>query len=356
MAVTLKDIAEEMGLTATTVHRALYGKKGVSEETRKKVQQTAASMGYRPNYLASSLKRRQNLQFAIAMPDTMEDNRYYYGNLWAGVKSFFKEVEAYDVTPMEFTYPLLAGANGAVLKNIYENESNHICGVLTMAEENEQSMYFVERLAAKNIPVVFVGSDHASDHRFCCVRSYDEMAGSLAAELLTAFCPSDVPQKVILTGHYGHLGMKDQYYNSQGFLSFLRRNAPQVEVVQIQGGDSLQVRDQIKAALEKDPEVTAIYSCSARYTVRMVEAVTQLGLEKRLRLIGNDCFEESVDYLRRGILSGIIDKKTAKQSYTAMKTLFNYAVKAEYPPSSTIWVSPEIVLRSNVDMPGRLPE
>ena len=127
-------------------------------------------------------------------------------------------------------------------------------------------------------------------------------------------------------------------------------------MVQIQGGDSLQVRDQIKAALEKDPEVTAIYSCSARYTVRMVEAVTQLGLEKRLRLIGNDCFEESVDYLRRGILSGIIDKKTAKQSYTAMKTLFNYAVKAEYPPSSTIWVSPEIVLRSNVDMPGRLPE
>lgn len=45
-SVRLKDIAEKMGVSIVTVSNALSGKKGVSEEMRRKITETAKEMGY----------------------------------------------------------------------------------------------------------------------------------------------------------------------------------------------------------------------------------------------------------------------------------------------------------------------
>ena len=55
MSVTLKDVAEKLGVTITTVHKALNGKEGVSEKRRAEIMKVAAQMGYKVNYMASSL-------------------------------------------------------------------------------------------------------------------------------------------------------------------------------------------------------------------------------------------------------------------------------------------------------------
>lgn len=52
---TLKQISQELGLSAATVSRALNGFPEVSEKTRKKVQSTAERLGYRPNRIAQRL-------------------------------------------------------------------------------------------------------------------------------------------------------------------------------------------------------------------------------------------------------------------------------------------------------------
>ena len=43
--VKLEDIAEKLGVRIVTVSNALKGKKGVSEEMREKITQTAEEMG-----------------------------------------------------------------------------------------------------------------------------------------------------------------------------------------------------------------------------------------------------------------------------------------------------------------------
>ena len=50
--VTLKDIANECGYSVNTVSRALRGDTKLSEQTRKKIQQTAKEKGYIRNNLA----------------------------------------------------------------------------------------------------------------------------------------------------------------------------------------------------------------------------------------------------------------------------------------------------------------
>lgn len=52
---TLQDVADDVGLSANTVSRALRGESGVSEPTREKIRRAADRLGYVPNVHARSL-------------------------------------------------------------------------------------------------------------------------------------------------------------------------------------------------------------------------------------------------------------------------------------------------------------
>lgn len=69
MAVTIKDIAVKANVSYTSVSRALNGKKGVSEETRRQVLAIAEEMGYFPNALARGLVQRRTYTLGLLIPD-----------------------------------------------------------------------------------------------------------------------------------------------------------------------------------------------------------------------------------------------------------------------------------------------
>ena len=62
-SVTIKDLASELGLSITTISRALNGYSDVGDKTRKRVAEAAQMMGYRPNRNAQRLvtKRTHNI-------------------------------------------------------------------------------------------------------------------------------------------------------------------------------------------------------------------------------------------------------------------------------------------------------
>lgn len=346
---TLKDIARAMGVSATTVHRALQGKERVSEETRETAMRLAAEMGYRANYMAAALKRK-SVHFAIALPEPTNENRFYYLNLWQGARRFLETVTEFHVEAHEIYYPLTPDSNGAVLRELYERQADEIDGLLTIAVNHPQSAFFLEKLSAKGVPIALIGSDLHREHRFCCVKSRDEVAGRLAAELLTAFHPPDAAHKIIVTGNMvGSLTMMDQYDNSRGFEQYIERYAPGTVLLRAYNSDTALAYEQMTNLLLQHPDTYAIYSCSARHTVQMCRVIAELGLQGRIRLVGNDCFAESDELLRQGLLTAIIDKKVERQGYLAMQTLFNYKVKGEYPAGSTLSVLPAVVLRSGLE-------
>lgn len=68
MAVTLKEIAERVGKSVTTVSRALAGYADVSEATRQQVKQVALELGYEPNVTAQQLQKRRTDTLALILP------------------------------------------------------------------------------------------------------------------------------------------------------------------------------------------------------------------------------------------------------------------------------------------------
>lgn len=60
--VRLADIAAQVGVSTVTVHNALTGQKGVSDELRARIQKVAGEMGYRPVSAARRQERSRMLK------------------------------------------------------------------------------------------------------------------------------------------------------------------------------------------------------------------------------------------------------------------------------------------------------
>lgn len=65
MVATLKDVAELAGVSRSAVSRTFTEGASVSSKTRKKVQEAATELGYRPNFLARSLTTRRTKMIGL---------------------------------------------------------------------------------------------------------------------------------------------------------------------------------------------------------------------------------------------------------------------------------------------------
>ncbi|MDX1637058.1 MAG: LacI family DNA-binding transcriptional regulator [Balneolaceae bacterium] len=67
--VTLKEIADALGVSAMTVSRAINNKPNVDEDTRGRVLEKARSMGYTPNHVAKSLVSKKTYTIGVVIPE-----------------------------------------------------------------------------------------------------------------------------------------------------------------------------------------------------------------------------------------------------------------------------------------------
>ncbi len=66
-AITIKDIARALGMSYSTVSRALKGSYQISEATRQKVKEYADAHHYRPNLVAQSLKSKKSRSIGVLL-------------------------------------------------------------------------------------------------------------------------------------------------------------------------------------------------------------------------------------------------------------------------------------------------
>ncbi len=97
--VSLKDIAIECNVSVATVSKALNGHSDISEDTRHRVQQYAASMGYVPNAAAKSLRTDRTHSIGVLFVDEAQSGltHDYFSHV---LDSFKRQIEdkGYDLT------------------------------------------------------------------------------------------------------------------------------------------------------------------------------------------------------------------------------------------------------------------
>ncbi|WP_439129031.1 LacI family DNA-binding transcriptional regulator, partial [Polaribacter sp.] len=84
MLVTLKQIAEELGISITTVSKALKEYPDVSKKTRKLVRETAAKLNYKPNSFAVNLRTKESKTIGLIIPEIVH---HFFSSVIKGIIS-----------------------------------------------------------------------------------------------------------------------------------------------------------------------------------------------------------------------------------------------------------------------------
>lgn len=69
MAIRLKDIARELGVSTVTVSKALRGNRDISEETRQRILKRMKELNYQPNIMARGLASGKTYTVGLVVPD-----------------------------------------------------------------------------------------------------------------------------------------------------------------------------------------------------------------------------------------------------------------------------------------------
>lgn len=178
---TITDIAGRLGVSLSTVNKALTGKKGVGEARRQEILRTAEEMGYTVNYAAQSLSRK-HLRIGVLIPGIW---RHYFGLMEDGMRKAFRELEG-------------SGAEGIIM---------HITDAASAAEAAEQLLdsavdgmiwcssgimpepALCDRIRMAGIPVFLAGDRCDALDSVASVRTDACLTGRMCADLMGLLLP-----------------------------------------------------------------------------------------------------------------------------------------------------------------------
>ena len=97
--VSLKTIAERCGVSTATVSKALNDHRDISEETKKRIRQTADELGYFPNAAARALKTNRSYSIGVLFEEDAGRGltHEYFSGVLNGLKIQAEKL-GYDVT------------------------------------------------------------------------------------------------------------------------------------------------------------------------------------------------------------------------------------------------------------------
>lgn len=144
--VSLKDLAQELGVSISTVSRALNNHPDISPEVTRKVQKLAAEMNYTPNPLAMGLLKQATRIIGVIVPDLVT---HFYSSIISGIEDF-AEQKGY--------YILIASSNETLQKEIKAVDNllkTRVEGLIVCLSQETKNYEHFDRLIKNNIPLVF---------------------------------------------------------------------------------------------------------------------------------------------------------------------------------------------------------
>lgn len=167
--VTIKDIAQESGLSVNCISRALMDASDISEKTKERVRQLALQMGYIPNSAATTLRKGSSRTIGILYDSLLNPFYSIMTNcLWS-------ELSRYG-----YSFVTLINDNPFFGEEVAKRAlSGNVDGIISFLEPTAKGL---ELCAEHNIPVVIVG--RKTDFDVECVVLDDVGGGRAAAQYL----------------------------------------------------------------------------------------------------------------------------------------------------------------------------
>jgi LacI family transcriptional regulator len=171
---SLKDLAQELGVSIATVSRALHSSPEIGKEMQQRGKDMAKRLNYRPNPFAQSLRKEAPRVIGVVVPNLVT---HYYAAVLDGIENEARQA-GYSVISAN-THELFEDEQQAISNFI----DLHVVGIIAcLAQSTTDYSHFTE-LDDMGIPLVFFGRTCLTD-RFSSVTANGDEAAQQATQHL----------------------------------------------------------------------------------------------------------------------------------------------------------------------------
>lgn len=309
----IETIAKLAGVSRGTVDRVIHNRGRVKPETLEQVLAAMRELHYEPSSLGRAFyMSRQNNQIGVLVSQREPD---FQRQVEQGVEDGAAYARQHGVeVRTEHASPDDEGAYLAALDRLLAHK---LRGLALRGIRSEALAERLRALREEGVLLVTYNEDIQPDLRHCYVGENARQGGACGAFLLRQCCPAGGRALVV--------GVDPDHYSNaeriQGFQDCFRQlpGGGEAQVVYGRGNHDISYRA-VRESLEADRGVSGVFVTGAGLS-GAAQAVDDLGLSGKVKVVGYDATESNVAYLKKGTVQFLIDQAPHSQGYKSVQLL-----------------------------------
>jgi DNA-binding LacI/PurR family transcriptional regulator len=264
-STTIIDIAKAIGISVSTVSRALKDHQDVSAATIQAVKQVAEELNYRPNTLAQSLSKRETRTIGVIIPDI---ETYFFSSILTGIQNV-ASAAGYKVMISQSKE-----SHKTEVANTHAFMTNWVDGLLICHSKQTKTFDHIKLHLKSGIPIVHF--DRVCEELGTSKVLLDDVNGgfSVTEHLISQGC-----KRIMLISGPEHLYVCKK--RLEGYVKALRKyNIPFDETLICNTDLTIKsILSTVDAMLEADKSIDAIFSISDIGAVRIIVHLKNKGIK-----------------------------------------------------------------------------
>ena len=290
--IRIKDIARLADVSVGTVDRVIHGRSGVSESSRKRVEEILKQLDYQPNMYASALASNKKYSFACLLPQHLEGE--YWTDVEKGISKALSTYSDFNTTVKTtyydpYDYQSFVNASDAII-------AQHPDGVMVAPTVREYTRIFTGQLAELDIPYIYIDSNIKDIPPLAFFGQNSRQSGYFAARMLMLF------------------------------RQYMKEHHPACNILEL----DLHAERNDEDALMLDnffrEHPTVRNGITFNSKVYIVGEYLQTREKNNFNLIGYDLLERNVACLKQGSVYFLIAQQPELQGYNGIKALCDHLI------------------------------
>lgn len=320
--IRIKDIAKLAEVSVGTVDRVLHGRNGVSESSRKRVEEILKQLDYQPNMYASALASNKKYVFACLLP------QHEVGEYWTAVEIGINDaLIAYSDFNVSITlsyydpydYHSFTDAAKAILEEAPD-------GIMFAPTTPQYTKPFTEELRKRETPYIYIDSNLRDQPALSFFGQDSNQSGYFAARMLMLLAGEEDEIVIFRKINEGIVGSNQQERREVGFREYMKEHHPDCLIWELdlhakRDTEDTQMLDDFFA---KHPKVKNGITFNSK-----VYIIGEYLLKRNIsdfNLMGYDLLQRNVDCLKEGSVFFLIAQQPVLQGYNGIKTLCDYLI------------------------------
>ena len=320
--IRIKDIARLADVSVGTVDRVLHGRSGVSEASRKRVEEILKQLDYQPNMYASALASNKKYIFCCLLPQHLEGD--YWTAVENGISNALRAFSDFHISVKTFYYDPYD-------YDSFATEANHIIeinpdGVMVAPTIESYTEDFITQLNDKLIPYIYIDSNLKKLPGLAFYGQNSRQSGYFATRMLMLLAAPKEELVIIRKIHQGIVGSNQQENREKGFRKYMQEFHPNCKIYELDldaDSDDADAK-MIDEFMNQHPDIKSGITFNSKAYI-IGEYLQSRGI-KDFNLIGYDLLMRNVSCLREGSISFLIAQQPEMQGYSGIKALCDFLI------------------------------